>query len=1434
MPQSPAASAAPKKRGLFAFLFKSVLGCAAFAVGALVVLVLLLPTLLQSPVRSHVESAFAGQFHGSLAVDHLELGWFSPLEVRNAVVRDPEGREIARATVVAPDLRTLIGALGSGKLGRVEIDVEADLVADDAGVTNLERALAPRATKPESNVRVDDESGTPLAERLANLDTEIVVRGKRIAWSDAQTRRAGAPFELRELEASLVATPGAPLKVGANARITAEQAGRFDVEATLGGPIQPELAWPFGPVDANVRIEGFSSAMVDGLAGLKGGLVEVFGPRFDVVGQVKQLTDQRGEVALTWSSPRASVAVEGRVEGGMLRSGDAPFLVASFPAPSALLATLLPSEPARVTMAATDAPCSVRVTQLALPIAPLRESGKGAWTKALEGLAVELDATLPATITVAHPSLEPLGGATVADTNVRVSVGSNRARAEVDARALGAPERNLSISVVASDVTSALAAGGVPPLDVDVGLRGLETARFDGLVAPRSLANVLGTTFDVALEARGASDSSGAFAARLSGTNATVDARAALAAGVVRVAGEDRVRVEVRDVRPLARVELEALVPEGTRIDVGEGALVLEVRDASFRLPDGAAAFDPLASAAGKLTLTLPTVDVEREGSRLAHVSGLDVGAELASGAANVRVRAAFDGGASGASGSSTSGSAAAPGAPASGGAGAPSQSASGSQAQAAIGSLALDATIPDVAKVVRDGVAAMSGVDLRLDVRKLSTGMLAALAEPLKLAERALGPELSIALAVEKASLASGRVRLGAEAQNANASFTAQLADGVLRARGEDALSASARVPAAVADELVAAHLPAGTKVAWRDGTASLSIAAREIALPMPDLANGAPFDVAKLLEGLDAQLELAFAGVRVENDATRAAKIEAHVLDVVARAKVAPKQPLEAVLDARITAGGDGALHASAKLAEPFAMLADPSAKLAPIDAQVELRDVDPRALDALLGERDLVAGLCGGPLKLAIDARGLSLAGGNASMTVASPALDARIVARVDGGVLTCAGDEGIDLSCAPTSAFFASQVVPRLPEGTKLELEGGAQGGRVSLRVRDVRVPIDGDEPVLARIARVASRVELVVPAIAYSDAATSAAGRPIVLRETSLSALFAPSAAPTVRLQSTIDDATPGAIAVEATALDPLSKLGEENGIDTFRARVAVKATNVPTAIVDLVAGQDGLLVEALGTRCEVLVDAPDLSLERGAFTASMRSDLHSVKAEGRLEARVLRIDKVDGVLAEIGLGPIGSKKLVGSLVPMLVDVKKNEGAAPAKFAVDGLSYPLDGDLSKLDAVVRLDLGEISYALLPGLDQFLGSAASMKSTLLKPIAIPIEKGIARYDRLPIRFGASEVPFRGTFNLVDRSFSLGADVPLALLGKKVNAKLDAVRQYLPADLAVPLEIRGTWDKPRISISESFLKDVVGKAAEKGLGGLLDGLLDKKKKD
>jgi hypothetical protein len=65
--------------------------------------------------------------------------------------------------------------------------------------------------------------------------------------------------------------------------------------------------------------------------------------------------------------------------------------------------------------------------------------------------------------------------------------------------------------------------------------------------------------------------------------------------------------------------------------------------------------------------------------------------------------------------------------------------------------------------------------------------------------------------------------------------------------------------------------------------------------------------------------------------------------------------------------------------------------------------------------------------------------------------------------------------------------------------------------------------------------------------------------------------------------------------------------------------------------------------------------------------------------------------------------------------------------------------------------------------------------------------------------------------------------------------VEKELDKVREYLDPNLLVPIEIKGTWNKPKITLGREFMDKVVKKAAEgalkKGLFDLLDDQLKKK---
>jgi hypothetical protein len=411
-----------------------------------------------------------------------------------------------------------------------------------------------------------------------------------------------------------------------------------------------------------------------------------------------------------------------------------------------------------------------------------------------------------------------------------------------------------------------------------------------------------------------------------------------------------------------------------------------------------------------------------------------------------------------------------------------------------------------------------------------------------------------------------------------------------------------------------------------------------------------------------------------------------------------------------------------------------------------------------------------------------------------------------------------------SSAPLNQSSASSATASSSSATQKPGNSATDGSAVAAS--------DTMKATLERVSKLALRANLVVPTLTYADAGTDAAKQPMSIREFTASIDLSPSKTPAATMHAKLDAATPGDLNASLRALDPLERLADPSGLDSFRIAIDVEATHVPTALIDALSRQNGLLVGALGARLEMSIKSDSLSRDAGKFVASLSSDEHSMHlVEGHFDHGDLVIDKDGGLVAKVGLSPLVSQRVVGNLVPLLVDVQKPEGSQPAEFTVDKLRWPKDGDIGKLDAIVRVNLGEVSYRLIPGLEALFGSAAP-KTVKVPELNVPIQHGVASYAGLPIKIGGRDFTFKGSFNLKDQSFNLGTDVPLGMLGNNVEHELDKLRGVLGPETLVPIEIRGTWNHPHVGVGSDFMKHALEDAAKKELPGLLDGLLKKKK--
>jgi hypothetical protein len=1475
--QSPVSPPAPtpvpppkKKRGLFGFLFKTALGCTAFAIGSLIVFVLLLPTMVGGLVKSGATSTFAESYRGSIVVGEAHLAWFQEQRLTGIVLRDPEGHDVASASAVLPSLMALIQS-GKTKIGRVELEVDAELVQDDHGITNLQRALEPRPGAKSTKVKTSTEPGFDALAWLAELDLDLVVKSQKLSWSDADTRRLGIPFEVRDLALEAKARPGAPITMHVAGRVVSEQPGALRIDATVHGPITSGKAWPFGKIDAQVEVDGFSSAMIDGIAGLQGNLKEVLGNHFALRLNATGVTPDAGDVELSLNAEHASIAVVGRFVDGVLRSTEKPGLVASFPAPRGFLAKYLtanlpPNQ--RLTIDADAAngakPWSLRVSKFRAFPPPLGGLDHYDPVLALEGTDAEFEFDVPSRVTFENAATRK-AGATLAMSSVHVSgslAGQHEASLNVTAALdTGAPGE-VRIDAKIDNPWAILHEHEVPVVNGRVELRGIKTAAVAAFVGEGERAQrALGGLLDVTFETRGASYDGGLVKLGVVGRDTAnrfvLAADASIEKGVLRARINDKVALTWDAPTEWLTQQIAAFLPPGIEVTPigGPGALTLEISKFSVPLPDpkgGDFSAALTSGTAGELWIHVAGANYVDETLRAAKTSlqvrNLDVNAKLAAGgAANLGVRGDIE------QGSSKS-------------------------------KLVVDVATADAWRFTKPGALDNAPpVDARVVVTDLPTTLVDLFVGHEKLASRALGGKLSIGLDARNASLKSGTLRFEVTAPNATLLLAGKLDGGVFRASGTDELHATLQLPASVVAEEIAAFLPPESSLAWPSGKAEVRFFVRELALTLPDFAQAKAFDAKSMLAALAANVHVDVAAVGWSDAHTRAARLDASLRAIALDVAIAPKTPLTVKLGADVIAGKQGRLDVDASVRDPWSVL-EPNGKLAPIVAHVKLSGLDTAVLDALASGTNATAGassspkpkaqgstaasstggtlasLLGPELSLEVAAQDLSASGGSFHFDAKSETATLRASASMQNGTIVCAGEEGVDLTLKLKPAFVEQRSAEFLPANTRVRLAEGA--GPLWVKVRDVRFALPSSAPATAvaastppkagavaapsaepdaslksmldQVSKLALKFEATLPALVYADAATDAAQRPVSLTDLHVTADIHPNALPSASITGRVVDEPPGEVTVKLDALDALSKLAEPHGLDTWRAKVSVKANQVPTAIVDLLAAQNGLLVEALGTRLEIAIDAPAIAMSAGTFNVDFHSDLHSVHAEGHLANRTIVIDKVDGLLAKVAIGPLMSQKVVGQLVPMLFNIEKAPGAEPAHFAVDDLHYPLDGDLSKLDGTVRIELGAVSYKLLPGLDDLLGDFGVAKNTTLPPLRVPIKQGVASYDKLPIKLGGRDVFFSGSYNLVTQSMKLTTSLPLKLLGKKAGAELESVRDLVDPETAVPIEISGTWKKPKFAIGEGFAEKLLEGAASKGLDGLLKGLGKKKKKD
>lgn len=1294
----------------------------------LALLAVLAPLLFSGLVARAIEAEFGQRCAGRLEVGELQLAWRARQSLRGVRLIDPQGTPVGEVSLELPSLLELLRSEGV-RLGRITAQLEARLVADDSGVTNLQRALEPRE-------RADAAPGSAPAGKAEpfdpqQLEFEFILQAPSIAWSDVNTRSAGADFEIREFWLRLRAERGKALDLELRGSVSGGGAlqGRAQVEGLRNDPRQP-----FTRVLADCDIRGLSSGLIDGLAQAGGEVSQLLGPSLDLALHVETQGLKSGNARIGLTSERAQLNFAANLREGVLSlEGDR----------GAELRLRVPIErlqqelPAGYRVQSQDPMLRVeaRLPRLTTRLDWPGTDDSAGWSAFAAALMVHVQIVVPGPLSIQTPQLAP--------ANINVLVRDALLRAVIEPGK--APEASLSllldtglagtvrVQALAEQTTEqlleALRAGGDPRVQLSLACTNISTALLDAVLGTGSVAGsgrenllqgALGRGLDLDLKLTEPSRSGARVELSARSAQFDLSVRGQLSPERFVAAGSDAVELVFSPQASWWKSWLPADSPE-LAVAVRQPRLKVQVQ--SLELPLQAADLAGLqAGLSAAVQCELPSLEFTRNG-QTARLSEPALQLAVArAGRLGFRLETKLF-----------------------------QQWATRVELRGEVGPWAELATgrLPALTADLRldeldvQGLEALAGLDLDL--------------------LRRLGERADLQLRIEdlrmpdaKPVTSSGHLRVGLQTPKWKLALEAGAAERALSGQ----LSLAGTLEQADLAAECERYAPPGCKLTLREpGALELNVA--KARMRWPEEAELA--DPQTWLRGLDFEF-----GLRVPALSVALPQLEAQGLQLALR---------------RLQVDGGW---------------------------QQERARASVRA--EWLEESGRLAALLGREFRLELDGEG-TLEQQSVQLRAQAERFTIGMSAQFTPERAALTGS-GLTLQWQGDAARCREELRALLPENIVAE-PLPHDGFALSLSSQDLalRTPADGGD----WLAGLQGSVRATLPA--FSLRLDGPESVPLVIARAELDAQVNGKS----RFDAVLGEDGSGSLQLE---LEPRAGLDVVLR-DLGPVRLGLSARNLPLAAIDALVDPHGMLTEMLGARVNLNLESEAWSAASGELKGSLRSEQFAVELEGSVGTSGVRITKPGGLAASFGLGPLSSENFLGGVLPMVCTVTKPAEAKPARLVVQALDYPATGDLSKLNADLTLELGEIQYAWLPGLAEALGSAAALERTQLKSFPIRIQQGVVRYEKLPLKLGGKEVLFSGSYQLADQRLSLSCSIPLELLGRKVSKELEKARDFLDPKLAVPLEIRGTPAAPKLSIGKGFLESVVKKALEKQLQKGLESL-------
>ena len=255
----------------------------------------------------------------------------------------------------------------------------------------------------------------------------------------------------------------------------------------------------------------------------------------------------------------------------------------------------------------------------------------------------------------------------------------------------------------------------------------------------------------------------------------------------------------------------------------------------------------------------------------------------------------------------------------------------------------------------------------------------------------------------------------------------------------------------------------------------------------------------------------------------------------------------------------------------------------------------------------------------------------------------------------------------------------------------------------------------------------------------------------------------------------------------------------------------LKATKFPAATVDALAGTKGAVGRYVGDAIDAEVVAKNLSTAAGSsISTSSTSTSTTSTSTGTLSAKLssqfatvdapaltvsegfLRSSSDKPMRATFTLSPEVREQLLTPINPVFSDVTSKERA---RFTLDSLAWPLDGDRRKFDAAFTLETGEIQLTNAGPLAFLLSLLQAGRTegfeAQIDPLRVIVSKGRLTYRDFSLRAGKTQT---GAWR---NSLVFSGDIDLAATPMYANE----IRT------AVPLSDAANWSRDARSVVDTI---------------------------